>query len=50
MFHNFVYFFFVDLQMNEFKTAPDFSTSIGSLNERNPNSTTNQGMLCFPQI
>ncbi|KAK2419866.1 CRIB domain-containing protein RIC6 [Trifolium repens] len=28
--------------MNEFKTAPDFSTSIGSLNERNPNSTTNQ--------
>ncbi|GAU46624.1 hypothetical protein TSUD_284720 [Trifolium subterraneum] len=28
--------------MNEFKTAPDFSTSIGTLNERNPNSTTNQ--------
>lgn len=40
--------------MNEFKTAPDFSTSIGSLNERkDPNlkavstSDSSEGMLWF---
>ena len=52
MFHHFVYSFLLSLQMSGFKTAPDFSTSIGSLSERkDPNqlavstSGYNQGIF-----